>query len=477
VARNKTIEKTKLIKLLSTFSTLEWKRFGRYVQSPFHNTNQSLIQLYKILKKAIPVENVKDLEEARVYKKLYGVEVMNISKFRNACSDLYQLATDFLVEIYLDREKEKKKKLLIEALSERNYELFKGVSLQLIKEIENQEVYLDNDDFLLLYQLNYDLYHHIEKDKYNSQEEDLKKSWKNLNDFYEYIQLQLELEVINRQNYLNQKDIIEQANKVPLKELFEAVKNLYKEKETSAYFQLKEKIYQHWGHLKKKHRINLFLHLINFSFTNVLIQKEFGYTEAMTLYKRGLKEKLWVVNGKMRDIEFLNISMIGFKLEPNDWVVNFIETHEQYLLEEVRDFLVPLVYAYRANFEKDYEQVIYLLREVVPRNNPIYLERIKKLLIRAYFEGLLAGKEEYNSLLTYELDSIKKLITRSNRLSDLKKDANLNFLYLFKKLMNISTMKDLNLNEIEEFETLLNETRPLTLKHWLQEKVLEIKEA
>jgi len=67
----KTIEKTKLIKLLSTFSSLEWKRFGRFVQSPYHNTNQTVIDLYTYLKKAFPFSVVKTLEQDRIYKKIY----------------------------------------------------------------------------------------------------------------------------------------------------------------------------------------------------------------------------------------------------------------------------------------------------------------------------------------------------------------------------------------------------------------------
>ncbi|MEM6319533.1 MAG: hypothetical protein AAF960_17810, partial [Bacteroidota bacterium] len=59
----KTIEKTKLIKLLSSFSSLEWKRFGRFIQSPYHNTNEQIVALYFYLKKAAPFDNPELLEQ------------------------------------------------------------------------------------------------------------------------------------------------------------------------------------------------------------------------------------------------------------------------------------------------------------------------------------------------------------------------------------------------------------------------------
>ena len=85
----KTIENFKLIRVLKSFSALEWKRFGRFVQSPYHNTNQSLIKFYEVLKKRFPFEEVDDLEQERLFKKVYKKEKFNAAKFQNLCSNLY----------------------------------------------------------------------------------------------------------------------------------------------------------------------------------------------------------------------------------------------------------------------------------------------------------------------------------------------------------------------------------------------------
>ena len=146
MASKKNIKKTKLIRLLKTFSPLEWKRFGRFVQSPYHNSNQTIIKFYTVLKKFFPFESEDGLGQESLFKKVFGKEEFKSSKLQNLCSDLYGLAEDFLIDVYLQKEKRQRKKVLIDALSERNYELFKGESQKLVQEVETQKCFLDSND-------------------------------------------------------------------------------------------------------------------------------------------------------------------------------------------------------------------------------------------------------------------------------------------------------------------------------------------
>jgi len=473
----KTILKTKLIKLLATFSTLEWKRFGRFVQSPYHNTNQRIIDLYTYLKKAFPFEDLKTLEQERIYKKIYRKVPFKLNTFQSLCSDLYGLAADFIIDVHLQQEKRKRDKVLIDALSKRNYELFKGNSQQLIKEVETQDYFLDSDDFLLLHQLNDKLFHHIEMDKFTIQKIELEKSWRYLNAFYTNTNVQFSAEHKGAQNFLNHNINAEYLTVIELTELFQEVINLHKAKESIVYFQLKKKVLANWHKLKTKHKTDLLIHLLNFSVTNELIQKENGYSEVFDLYKIGVREALFIINGKMRDIEFVNIGMIGFGLKEYQWTETFLQNHQQYISESLKDFLIPFLYAYKANAQQNYELVVELLSQVNPTNQLLYLAKIKSLLIRAYFEGLIIGEEAYENPLSHEIDSFKKMMTRNNKLSTLKKKSYLNFLSLMKKLVNLYTNKPINSEQLQSLEHLITNTTPLILKVWLHNKLITIKQA
>jgi len=473
MSSKKTIKKTKLIKLLSTFSVLEWKRFGRFVQSPYHNTNSQIITLYTILKKVFPFETSKDLEQERIYKKVYGKEIFNLSKFQNLCSDLYELATDFVVDVHLNKEKWKKKKVVIDALAERNYELFKNNSLQLIREIETQDYFLDGNDFLLSFQLHNNLHTHIETSKYIVNAVNLRKSAENLVAFYEDANIQILAENMAIENIFNKKKEVDIQRKPQLKDLFQMALELHKNKQPDLYIEFKEKVFGNWDKLKIKHQTNLLSHLINFTFTNELIQKKFGIKESFELYKVGARDQLLVINGKMRDIDFLNIGLMGFGLKEMDWTDKFIENHKNYLDGEPS--LITLLYAYKANFEKNHHLVIKLLSRLKPKNNTLYLPKIKSLLIRAYFEGVVNGEEEYLSPLNYEMDSFKKMMKRNGKLSSIKTDSYINFINFTKKLILIYVNKNQNTHHIQSLIKLLTNTKPLLFKKWLEEKLAEIK--
>jgi len=471
----KTIKKTKLIRLITTFSSLEWKRFGRFVQSPYHNSNQSIVKFYTILKKYFPFESEGELGQEVLFKKVFGKEAFKASKLQNLCSDLYGLAEDFLIDVYLKKEQRKRKKILIEVLGERDYTLFEGASQKLINEIEAQHQLLDENDYLLLYQLYNELHHHIEKDKYTMDRTEVKQTGWNLDAFYEVAKVQLTAENMGYQNMLTPKKVIKNSEENLLLQLFHSVSELYQSKETNKYFQLKEQVLKHWDKLKIKHKRNLLVHLINFSFTNILIQKEFGHTESFELYKISIEEQLFIINGKMRDVEFLNIGMIGFGLKQYEWTDNFIQEHQIFLPDQITSFAIPLLNAYKANFQKNYELVIELLSQLHPNNQLNYQPKIKSLLVRAYFEGVMEGKKDYQNLLNYEIMSFRKMMLRNDKLSQIKVDAYLNFLDLIKNLLNIVSEEPYDLKKLQTIELLLSNTTPLTLKHWLSEKVTELK--
>ena len=477
MASKKTIKKTKIIGLLKTFSPLEWKRFGRFIQSPYHNSNQTIIKFYTVLKKFFPFESEDGLGQELLFKKVFGKEEFKSSKLQNLCSDLYGLAEDFLIDVYLQKEKRQRKKVLIDALSERNYELFKGESQKLVQEVETQKWFLDNNDFLLLYQLNDQYHHHIETDKFTINQIELEKTWVYLEAFHEDAIVQIKAENATAKNFLKRKKDLENNNENQLKRLFQEAMEIHKSKQTDGYFQLKEKVFMHWKKLKTKHKTNLLVHLLNFIITNELLQKSFAFEEALGLYKIGIKEKLFIVNNKMRDIEFFNICMMSIKLESEEWTNNFIETHQQYLKKEIREFLVPLSYAYNALFQKDHEKVIYLLSKVNPSNNLNYLRKVKKLLVRAYVDGIIDGEENYKSPFYYEIDAFKKMMNRNGKLSDIKIEATINFINLTKKLVDLILNKPYNIRQILDFETLILNTKPLILEKWLHEKYFEIKSA
>ena len=205
MSSKKTIKKTKLIRLISTLSSIEWKRFGRFAQSPYHNSNQTIVKFYTVLKRYFPFESEEGLGQEFLFKKVFGKEAFKSSKLQNLCSDTYGLAEDFLIDVYLQKEKRKRKKVLVDALAEREYGLFKGESEKLVQEVETQDYFLDSDDFFLLYQLNNQYFHHIEKDIFTVNHIELEKAQAYLEVFYEDASIQIKTENSSTEHILKTK--------------------------------------------------------------------------------------------------------------------------------------------------------------------------------------------------------------------------------------------------------------------------------
>lgn len=68
-------------------------------------------------------------------------------------------------------------------------------------------------------------------------------------------------------------------------------------------------------------------------------------------------------------------------------------------------------------------------------------------------------------------------MSRNDKLSTLKIQAYTNFLILIEKLLALVIKESYDLVKIQLFESELANTSPLVLRSWLEEKLLELKNA
>ena len=97
---------SKIIDILQTFSHPEFKRFGDFVSSPFHNKNRKLIQLFELLSKFYPAFDGKELTKEYLFDKIFGKEKKEYAdaSIRNLLSDLIILAEKYLSYIAFEKD-------------------------------------------------------------------------------------------------------------------------------------------------------------------------------------------------------------------------------------------------------------------------------------------------------------------------------------------------------------------------------------
>src|SRR5690606_40357236 len=107
---------TKLYQILSSFTKIEQNRLRKFVQSPFFNPSQALVQLFEYLIEDINQNAQTPLEKEDIWNILEPESSYDDVRFRKYNSDLLKLVENFLSQEVLEENKIAKSILLLEAL-------------------------------------------------------------------------------------------------------------------------------------------------------------------------------------------------------------------------------------------------------------------------------------------------------------------------------------------------------------------------
>ena len=478
------ITNTKAIQLLATFTDLELKRFARFLRSPYHNNNQQILTLFDYLKKYHPTYTAPKVNRERIYQQVFGEESFKVAKWRNLLSDFNALAESFLVHNHLQQQKEQKEQILITVLSERLYPRFKKKSEQLIAQLEEKKTYKTAEEYLQLYQLHYQLWHHLETEKFTTDASTFFKSQQYLMHFITMSCMTTKVEQTVREHFLNTQstfpslDIVyellhdnKQIKFPPLYEIYEQVVKLYDSGEWKYYVEIKDFFIRHLTSLSKQIACDILVILNNY-LTNAIRQGETHLLkEHFYLYQLGVRHHLFIQHGTMRDIEFFNVAITGLKLGAYEWVEEFMQTHTKYLNPQKVTYIIPLLKGYQAMFSGHFEQAILVLRYVQPEKDFKFLYVTKTLLIRAFYECWTKGGANYLLSLQDHIAAFEQLVRRNEKNTDTKKKAYLHFISFLRQLIKIHLNQPITAQNIQQLHTMLSEKRPIALASWLADKV------
>lgn len=129
--------KSSVILILKSFSDSEIKIFEEFLNSPFFNKNEKLLDFFSILKKFHPGYDDEKLTKENLYREMFGERKFRESYIRNLFSDLNLLAEKFLQVNQLNKNFTGDK-LLIEELNNRNISDLMGKKIKLLeKKVES----------------------------------------------------------------------------------------------------------------------------------------------------------------------------------------------------------------------------------------------------------------------------------------------------------------------------------------------------
>jgi len=111
--------KTAFLEILRTFNKDELKRFEAFLNSPYFNTRNNVVNLFSVVKKYTPEFSHKNLDKEEIWKNIFPEKEYNYGILKNIIYDITKLAEKFLEVEYMNSNQKQQMNNLLTKLGEK----------------------------------------------------------------------------------------------------------------------------------------------------------------------------------------------------------------------------------------------------------------------------------------------------------------------------------------------------------------------
>lgn len=472
--------KSQITTILAQADPVEIQQFSDWMASPAHVSNPRLKKLWDFL-----VAYASDFlhpactrEQAFIH--LFGEKPYSRLPINNLLSDLWYQYLDFLAYQRLSHEKALQHQWVVESLLQK--EEISAAEKQLNRWRKSQEevVFRSVEYHQQTFQL------HAMADRLflrqSQRAQDLSLQAKNdhldLSFFIQKFQLACEMTSRNlllKTNYrFSLLEELEQAlakwphlGAVPAIEIYRRILALLQQPDESQhYLDFKVYLLKHESLFTNQELNDLYGYALNYCIQRINYGHSTFYQEILELYQQLLPKGLLWQEGHLNHWTFRNIVTAGIRTESFAWTEAFIQDYQQYLPTKDRENAVRYNLAAFHYARRDYQQALRQLHGVEFTDN-FYQLGAKTIQLKSYFE-----LEEGEAFLALS-EAFRKYLVRHAKLSDYHRTSNQHFLRLTKRLFKLKQSPKASRQHEQKksgLGALLQETRPLANKDWLEQE-------
>ena len=418
-----------LIRLLSKLEKTEYKTFDKFVRSPYFNSNNTITDLWELLKKYAPAFDSPKLNKEKIYLRLFPKQAYKDKRMWQLMSDLKGLVEQFLVI-----EKKEKNSLdfqidLRAVYSERSlYDWFE----QKTKTLETRLCDENDLDVLNLYhlhQINDQAYYNNQSNKTFPNPENLVGAFAHLQSYFYIQELRYACEWASRAYRISEeKPLFVQnityrsqfANNLLYSIYYDLLLLLTdKEKANDENFEsLSAKICRGINKFPKKDQCILLLTLINHGSRKAQMGAVSYNRSIFDLLNIGLEVECFIYKGILETNVFVNIIILGSKLKLFAWLDIFLLDYSDYLEVSIKQETLLWAKAIIEYQKGQFKQAVQTY-DTFHKKGSSELAR-RSVQIKACLECYLRD-ESYYELLINKIQSFDKYLQRETILSDTKK--------------------------------------------------------
>lgn len=475
----------KFIKVLKTFSPIEFKTFGIFLNSPYFNSEKLPVKLFELLRKFYPEFSENSLLKEKIFAKLYPGKPFNDKLIRNISSDMLKLAETFLLSELNSKDQLKPRLQLMNEFSkrkviplyERNLEKTEKLLGNIeIKDIEYYKIKLDVEKSKRAHNI---MHKDIYIDQSNSDQE--------ISDLVTIVSL-LELIYRNLQMVNNQKKfsyIYKPAFEEEIDHFLnnggsrfleiEYIKYLYytykllKTQDEQYYKLLKNLLNGDFENLPRDIVRDIYISLTNYCYIRIS-RGDDDFIKELFLNNREMVSNDLLTNsaGNIPNVFFMNTVTTGLESNEVEWVEIFIEENYVKLKDDSKEDTLNFCRANLCYYKGDYDGAFRNLSKVTT-DDMTYKHNVRSLLLKLYFES-----NEIEPFL-FHIDSYKHFITGNKLVFEKIKDSINNYINFSKKIFCIKhKIGKVDQNDLPILKREIIECTPIINRPWLLRKINEI---
>ena len=471
------INTLKVYDVLVHFNIYELNRLGKFLSSPYFNRNEKIIKLFNVFDRSLRLSETLSINRGEAWIEATGEKEYSDQKFRKLCSDLLRLVEQFLVQEAFEQNPLHKADYLLQAIHERRIDTLTRGSIGTAHRLSEQYYFRPASYYYYQYAFERTIYSMKGTEIDRSKVINLEEIAGNLDTFFIAEKLRYYCYAVARRpiidweyDFLFMDQIIEQVTEhgfdqiTPINLYYQIYLTQHFPEEKAHYDKLKQLIDKHISELPSLEAKEILDAAFNYCIQRINTGEVTYTREIFELYKQSISTELLFVNGILDPWNFRNVVVSGLRLGEYDWVEKFIEEYQDRIDEKYRVNTVSFHLANLFFYQKRYDKVLELLREV-EYEDPSFNRNSKTMLLATYYE-----LDEIEPLISL-LSSFAVYLRRSKNIAAQRKEQYLNLIKFTRQLIR-TPINDKD--ALTKLRNRIEETEPIVNKGWLLSKVDEL---
>jgi hypothetical protein len=477
------MRESKLTEMVKGITPVEFKKFGEFLNSPFHNKSRKIVQLYELINFNYGEFDANIITNQKIAKTIFEGEGDKDQNVRTLISSFTALLEEFLILEELNKNSIQQKTFLLKSLRDRNIlKTFDMVSKE-ISEIQKNDFnrntgYYYNEFTFKETWLNY---HGEDLDM------DLDKSYLEMSKNTDHLFIVTKLKVLNTvisrrilsgisiyKSYWAVENILKyiEKNIDDIEKNHPIIYSEYKilmmvlEPDTVKHFHdLERHVFQNIAKYNEEELEQVYYSLSNYCVNKIALGEDKFVGELYKIHSNFEKTGFYAKNKNLQYTDFIGVIICGLNLKHFKWVEHFFETYKGHIASEVKRDTINLSSALIAFQLKKYKECIGHLNKVGYKFTYFYLKS-RETLIKAYYE-----LGEFESLEAV-IDAAKHYLKRHKELLSIHYERYILFLNY---ITNLTKLDKKQKPELKVLMKKLDENRTTIAREWLIEKIIEMK--